>query len=144
MNRPKRSFLCALTLAAVAAVTPASAQSVAGEWDASINTPGGPRPFKLLLLVHGDTLAGTVKRAAGDVPLTGTVKGDTISFSYTVSYNENALTLTITARVVGDTMKGTVDFAGQASDDFSAKRSRAGRPPDASASARAARRERFP
>jgi len=124
-----------ILLAAVfcAALTSAvSAQSIAGEWDASINTPGGARSFKIIFRVSGDTLTGTVKREAGDVPLYGTVKGDAVRFSYTVNYNGNPLELTITATVTGDSMKGTVDFAGAAEDEFSAKRAAPPRPPPGS------------
>jgi hypothetical protein len=108
-----------------------SAQSIAGEWDASINTPGGPRSFKIVFEVKGDTLTGTVKREAGDVPLTGTIRDSTVRFSYTVNYNGNPLTLTVTATVTGDSMKGTVDFAGAAEDEFRAQRVAATRPPPA-------------
>ena len=101
----------------------ASAQtSVAGDWDGSFNTPGGARPFKLILKVDGEKLSGTVKRANGDVPLTGTIKGDVINFSYTISYGGNDLTLSYSGKVAGDSMSGTVSFGGNAEDTWSAKR----------------------
>jgi hypothetical protein len=101
----------------------ASAQaSVAGDWDGSFNTPGGARPFKLILKVDGEKLSGTVKRANGDVPLTGTIKGDVINFSYTISYGGNDLTLSYSGKVTGDAMSGTVSFGGNAEDTWSAKR----------------------
>ena len=105
-----------------AAATPAAAQSVAGEWNASMNTPGGTREFKVLLQVKGDSLSGTVKRPAGDVPLQGTVKGDVVTFSYVIDYGGNALTLTVIATVTGDAMKGTIDLGGNATEAFSATR----------------------
>jgi len=127
----KRLLLSAVMCCA-ALTTGVSAQSIAGEWDASINTPGGARSFKIVFQVNGDTLTGTVKREAGDVPLFGTVKGSAVRFSYTVNYNGNPLELTITATVAGDSMKGAVDFAGAAEDEFWAKRATAPRPPPAS------------
>jgi hypothetical protein len=115
-----------LALAIAVALPPAAAtQSIAGEWDATINTPGGPRDLKIVFKVTGDSLTGTVKRQTGDVPLVGSVKGNAVSFSYTVTYNDNPLTITIMATVTGDTMKGTVDFGGAASDEFRAKRAAA-------------------
>ncbi|MEQ1605794.1 MAG: hypothetical protein ABL999_13085 [Pyrinomonadaceae bacterium] len=96
--------------------------SVAGEWDASMNTPGGARPFKLVFKVEGEKLSGTAKRANGDVPVAGTVKGDEISFSYTIDYNGNAVTLSFTGKVKGDAIAGTVYFNESASDEWSAKR----------------------
>ena len=116
-------FRIAGLLTAVILSTPVvQAPSIAGEWDASINTPGGTRSFKILFQVDGEKVTGTVKREAGDVPLAGTIKADTLRFSYTVNYNGNALELAMVARVTGDTMKGTVSFAGQAEDEFWAKR----------------------
>ena len=106
--------------------TSASAQkSVAGEWDATFNTPGGPQSLKLILKVDGEKLSGTAKRSRGDVALTGTIKGDDITFAYTIDYNGNPVTITFTGKVKGDTMGGTVSFNDNATDEWSAKRSAA-------------------
>ena len=103
--------------------TYAQTNSVAGEWDAEFSTPGGVSTFKLVFEVDGEKLTGTVKRARGDRPLEGTVKGDDIQFSYSINYNDRSLTLTMTGKVDGDTIKGLVYFgeSGQSS-DWSAKR----------------------
>ena len=116
-----KSFLLLLGLS-LASLPGLAAQSIAGEWDASINTPGGVRNFKIVFVVDGEKLSGTVKREAGDVPLSGTVKDSAVRFSYTVVYNGNPLTLTITATLDGDSLKGIVDFGGAAEDEFSARR----------------------
>lgn len=102
----------------------ASAQSktVAGEWDGTFESPGGARPFKLVLKVDGEKLTGTVKRSSGDLPINGTIKGSDISFSYTVNYNGNDLTLYFAGKVNGDSMSGSVSFGGNADDVWSAKR----------------------
>jgi len=101
----------------------AQTASIAGEWDAAMNTPGGVRNFKLVFTVEGEKLTGTVKRAAGDVPLVGTVKGNDIEFTYAVQYNGNNLTISMTGKLEGDAINGTVTFgeSGQ-SDAWSAKR----------------------
>lgn len=99
--------------------------SVAGEWDGSFDTPGGARPFKIVLKVDGENLTGTAKRSSGDVPLSGTIKGDQISFSYTINYGGNDLTLMYSGTVAGDSMSGTVSFGGNAEESWSAKRSTA-------------------
>lgn len=106
----------------------AQAPTVAGEWDATYNTPGGPRPLKLILKVAGEKLTGTAKRSAGDVPVEGTVKGKDIVFSYSIDYNGNSLTLTFSGKVNGDTMGGTISFGGNAEDEWSAKRTPAPAP----------------
>lgn len=117
----KRLFL-SLVVAAATTTTALAAQSIAGTWDATMNTPGGVRNFKIDFQASGDTLSGTVHRATGDVPLHGTIKGNAVTFSYTITYNDNALVLTVTTTVDGDTMKGTISFGGQAEEEFSAKR----------------------
>ena len=107
----------------------ASAQkTIAGDWDAVFNTPGGPQPLKLIFKVDGEKLTGTAKRSRGDVPLTGTIKGEDITFAYTVDYNGNGITLTFTGKVKGDAMSGSVSFNDQASDEWSAKRSATEKP----------------
>lgn len=104
-------------------LTMAQTKSIAGEWDAAMNTPGGVRTFKIVFTVDGEKLTGTVKRSAGDAPLTGTIKGTDVQFSYTVRYNENDLTISMSGKLDGDTIKGTVSFgeSGQ-TDEWSAKR----------------------
>jgi hypothetical protein len=96
-------------------------QSVEGEWVGEFSTPGGVRPFSFKLEVEGEKLAGTVKRPSGDVPLTGTLKGDRIEFSYTISYGENDLTLSFSGKVEGDSMGGIV-LIGNTEDAWQARR----------------------
>jgi hypothetical protein len=112
-------FSVLLTLAAGITV---SAQTVAGEWDGSFNTPGGARPVRFVFVVDGEKLSGTVKRSSGDVALTGTIKGSDIAFAYTINYGGRDLTLAYAGKVSGDTMSGTVNFGGNAEDSWSAKR----------------------
>lgn len=126
MNLPHLFHLwAAVPFAALAASAEAQTAQLVGEWSATYNTPGGPRSFKILFQVQGDSLSGIVKRSDGEVPLRGTIKGDQVNFSYTIAYNNEALALTIVAKVTGDTMAGTVDFAGMAQEEFSAKRVKA-------------------
>jgi hypothetical protein len=119
-----KKLLLTLALSFVA-ITTAAAQSVTGDWDASMNTPGGTRNFRLVLKQDGEKLTGTVKREAGDVPLEGTVTGNNVKFSYSIAYNGNPITLTMTAVLAGDEMKGEVDIASQMKDVFQAKRAAA-------------------
>ena len=100
----------------------AQIKSVAGDWDASMNTPGGARPFKLSFKVEGEKLSGTVGRSNGDVPLQGTIKGSDINFAYTINYNGHDLELFFSGKGDGDSMSGTVSFGGNAEDEWSARR----------------------
>lgn len=122
MNRISFLVFAVFGLVLVFAGNASAQRSVDGEWDGAFNTPGGPRPFKLILKVDGEKLTGTAKRSSGDVPITGTVKGNDINFSYTISYNGNSVTLTFAGKIDGDSMGGSVMFNDNASDDWSAKR----------------------
>lgn len=122
-----KRLLLSLSLAA-AVISSASAQSVSGTWDAGMNTPGGSSSFKILFQQKGDSVTGTVYRASGEVPLAGTVKGDTLRFGYTISYNENSVRVGMVARVVGDSMVGYVEFNENARDAFWARRQKVGGP----------------
>ena len=125
MRRTILSVFTVIFMSVLFAFSAAAQTSVAGEWDAVFNTPGGPRPFKLVLKVDGERLTGTAKRPSGDVPVAGTIKGTDISFSYSISYNGNTVTLNYTGKVSGDSMSGTVMFNENASDEWSAKRTSA-------------------
>ena len=101
----------------------ARSDSVAGEWNAALTTPGGVSNFKIIFKVDGEKLTGTVKRASGDVPLEGTIKGNDLQFSYVIVYNGNNLTMSMTGKLEGDTINGLVFFgeSGQSS-EWTAKR----------------------
>jgi hypothetical protein len=122
-----RTLLLGLAFAALATAPTASAQTavnVTGEWNATMNTPGGSRAFKIVFVQQGDSLSGTVRRATGDVPLQGKVKGNDVTFQYTIDYGGNALTLVVSTTVTGDTMKGSIDLGG-VTEAFSAERAAA-------------------
>jgi len=101
------------------------APSIAGEWDGQFNTPGGIRNIHLVLQVNGDKLTGSVQRANDTLPLTGSIKADTVRFSYNIVYNDNPMELMVTAKVSGDAMEGSISFGGMAEDVFTARRKRA-------------------
>lgn len=109
------ALLMTVTTVALAQTSPA-----AGEWDVALNTPGGVRNFTVALKVDGEKLTGEIKQ--NKTPLTGTAKGNDVQFTYTVKYMDNDLAITMTGKVTGDTMKGTVSFGGFAEDEWSAKR----------------------
>ena len=106
----------------------AQASSVAGEWDAARSTPGGVRNFKIVFKVDCEKVTGTVKRADGELPLQGTIKGSDLNFAYTIQYSGHDLVLTLTGKVAGDAINGSVSFGGQADDEWSAKRTPAAKP----------------
>ena len=107
---------------------PAQTPSVAGEWDAAMTTPGGVRNFKIIFKVDGEKLTGTVKRADGDLPLQGKIKGSDLSFVYTIQYNGHDLEMDMTGKVAGDAISGSVSFGGQGDAEWSAIRTPPAKP----------------
>ena len=128
-----RAMILAVLLMGLVLVNPGStmaqAKNITGEWDAAMNTPGGVRNFKIVFKVEGEKVTGTVKRTSGDVPLVGTIKGNDLQFTYSVKYNDNDLTISMTGKVEGDSIAGTVSFgeSGQ-QDQWSAKRAPESKP----------------
>ena len=105
--------LCLLAVISLLALTGlVSAQSVAGEWQATLETPGEPSVSKLTLTQDGEKLAGTLKGSRGEYKLQGTVKGKEVKFTYTIDYNGNSVPIAISGMLDGDMIKGTADFAG--------------------------------
>ncbi len=118
-----------VVIMAAAAISISAQSSIAGEWDGAFETPGGARPFKVVLNVEGDKITGTAKRSSGDVPVQGKVNGKDFTFSYTISYNGNAITMSFSGKFEADAMTGVVSFGGQAEETFSAKRAKAAEKP---------------
>ncbi len=104
------------------ATSAAHAQGAGGEWDGTLNTPGAAMPWRVILTVKGDSLRGTVVRASGDVPLTGTVRGDSVFFRYTIQYGDNPFLMALRGQVQADTLRGIVDFGGGFEETFLARR----------------------
>ena len=122
MNKSVLAVLFALIFALSFTASASAQKSIAGEWDATFNTPGGPQALKLIFKVDGEKITGTAKRSRGDVAIAGTIKGDDISFAYSIDYNGNPVTITFNGKVKGDTMGGSVSFNDQAGDEWTAKR----------------------
>ncbi len=114
------SILSVFALALMAAVNVAAQSPAAGDWAVAMNTPGGVRNFTVALKIDGEALTGEIKE--NKTPLKGTAKGKDVQFGYVVNYNGNDLAITMTGKIDGDAIKGTVSFGGMAEDEWSAKR----------------------
>lgn len=106
----KLCLLAVISLLALASVV--SAQSVAGAWQATMETPGEPSVSTLTLAQNGEKLSGTLKGQRGESQIEGTVKGKEVKFSYSINYNGNAVPIAISGLLDGDTIKGTASIAG--------------------------------
>jgi len=103
-----------------------TAKSIAGTWNATVTLPnGGGGAPTITFAVKGDSVTGTVKRPSGEAfLLKGTIKGRDLTYSYSIPGDAQQILVTVTAKVVGDSLGGTMDFGGQATGQLTAKRAR--------------------
>ena len=124
----KRSILyvvAGMLLVSGGAVAQEKGKSVAGIWNASVTTPNGGGNPTLTFAVKGDSVTGTVKRPTGEVvPLKGTIKGGDLTYTYTITSDGQSVPVTVKAKVVGDSLSGTMDFAGAMTGQITAKRAK--------------------
>jgi hypothetical protein len=92
---------------------------VSGAWDVTVDTPNGALPVTLTLKQDGEKLTGTLSSQMGDAPVTGTIKDNDITFSMTMDANGANMTIVYKAKVDGDKISGSLDFAGQGEIKFS-------------------------
>jgi hypothetical protein len=97
-----------------------------GMWDLTIETPQGSRTGTAVLKADGDNISGSMKRQQGDIPLTGTLKGNDITLVYSIKFQDQDLKITLTGKADKDSMKGDADFGGFAQGTWSAKRHQEG------------------
>jgi hypothetical protein len=117
------ALLIAPTLAAAQSDKPVD---VSGEWERTVETPGGNFTSTMKLEKQGDTLSGVTVRRDGTETALKDVKlaGRTLTFSQDVTFNGMDLHLAYTGTVDGDTIKGTFEGGGQTM-NWSAKRASA-------------------
>ena len=88
----------------------AKATDVSGTWELNVESPMGSRASDAIFTQTGETLGGKMVSPRGEVPLTGTIKGDAVNFSITVNAQGQTLQIDYTGTVTGDAMSGTVVF----------------------------------
>jgi hypothetical protein len=96
--------------------------NVAGTWILEVETSAGSGTPTFTFKQDGEKLEGDYKGAFGEAKVTGTVKGNTISFWFTVEAQGAQGKVTYEGTVDGDTMKGKVDMADIAEGTFTGKR----------------------
>ena len=92
------STLCNLAMAA----------DLTGTWLVNVTTAAGPGEVTFELKQEGDTLSGSYSGILGTAPLTGSVEGDSFTFSYSV---EGLGEVTYSGSVQDDgSIKGEADY----------------------------------
>lgn len=81
-----------------------SAINIAGTWEMSVQKRSGTLSWTLKLEQHGEQLTGVINSEGGDLPVTGTIKGQAINL-YAKRFG---VTVEFPASLNGDTMTGTM------------------------------------
>jgi hypothetical protein len=122
------AMLVALFVMVVPTASAADAAKVAGEWNLTVESPNGTGTPTVTFKQDGETLTGTYKGRFGESPLKGTVKGNEIKFSITISPQGQDLVIEYTGTVDGDTMKGKAKFGEMGEGNFTGKKKAAETP----------------
>ena len=123
-----RTLTAFVALVIVAVLTlPVRAQEkpadVAGTWAITVETAGGSGTPTLTLEQNAEKLTGTYSsQVFGEQKVTGTIKGNAITFSFTGAVEGNSITVTYTGTVDGSTMKGKVSLGDLGEGTFTAKK----------------------
>jgi len=122
-NRRMRT-LSAVLAVALLVVAPAAAQStLTGEWAIAFVSPnGGHDDYTLYLTQEGPRLSGHLTSQYGETPVKGTVNGDDVKLTWTTVENRKPIELSVTAKVKGESMNGTIRIGDVGQGPFSAER----------------------
>ena len=96
----------------------AQAADLEGTWNLKVASPMGSGTPIFKLKQAGNKLSGDYKGTFGEAPVKGSVDGN----SFTMKIPQSGQFITYTGTVAGNTMKGTIDFAGQGNGDFTGTR----------------------
>jgi hypothetical protein len=103
--------MLALSLAMLA--LPARAADVTGKWNFEVDTASGSGSPTFVFKQDGARLTGTYSGAAGEAPVTGTVEGDRIEFSFKASLGGESAVVVYKGTILSATaMKGTAVYPG--------------------------------
>ncbi len=117
-----RTLLAAAMAALIAPVASYSAEDVSGSWDLAVESRQGTARPTITFRQEGEKLSGTYQGRMGEVPLQGTLKGNSIQFSLKLKFRDQDIQVTYTGTVEGDAMKGTVQFGDSGSGSWTARR----------------------
>ncbi len=84
-----------------------AAVSAAGTWSVEIETPDGAQPATMTLTQEGTSVSGTFDSELGSAPLSGSIEGNEISMSMTITAGGQSLRVELSGTIEGDTARGT-------------------------------------
>lgn len=125
MNSMRAALIVALTM--IAAISSANAQAtkvdVTGKWAFNVETAAGSGTPTITFKQDSEKLTGKYAGQLGEADLTGTVKGQDITFTFNVDAQGTMLNFKYTGTIESkDALKGKVEIVGLGEGTFTAKR----------------------
>jgi hypothetical protein len=118
-----RPVLVASTLVLALASARALAQdSLAGDWEITVNMPQQSPTFNLSLKQDGEKLTGGLTSPIGAVPVSGTVTGGAVALTALIELQGTRLQVGLDGKVAGETLSGTLRFGDFGEFPFTGKR----------------------
>ena len=102
----------------------AMAADVSGNWNLSVETQRGTNTPTMTLTQKGKELTGTYHSQRGDQPLTGTIEGNDVKFSYAIGGGDRSRTINYEGKVEGDSMSGKVVMGQMGEGKFTATKAK--------------------
>lgn len=96
----------------------AAAADLTGTWNCEVETDMGSGTPTFVLKQSGDTVTGKYAGALGEADVTGKVTGS--KFEYSFKFDQGSVVYT--GEIDGNSTKGSINLAGQATGKFTCKR----------------------
>ncbi len=125
--RPLVPFALVATLFLfVAAFVPGQAESandLTGTWNVSVQAGQEGLASTMQLVHQGDSLTGTIRSDVGNANIRGQVRGDTVSFGFSMAVQGQSVSISASAVLTDPhNMRGTLNASGQGAFPFTARR----------------------
>jgi hypothetical protein len=114
VKKPAATLALVLAVALSFAINlAAAAADVSGTWNVDGDVVGNAVKFACTLKQDGEKLSGTANMQGKDIPMTGSVKGSTVSFTFDVDHEGTTYTNVFTGRL-GDNgvIEGSIAVGG--------------------------------
>ncbi len=91
----------------------AAVTSVAGSWSITSESPQGPIQLTFNIKQEGATISGEVSSPFGTFPLSGSISGNQLSFTFAAKIQNQELPVTGKGSIDGDSIRGSLNAMGQ-------------------------------
>jgi hypothetical protein len=117
-----RTSLLTLALVTSAPLAALAQVDVTGDWTITVESPQGAMSIDAAMKQAGEDLTGTITSPMGSVDFKGKMIKDALNVVYTFDMQGNAIQITMTGTVAGDSIAGNLSLGGLGDVPWSAKR----------------------